>query len=86
MDGVGTEQLRVKELIERVGSENPSEIILATNPNAEGEATALYIFRLLEPLVGCITRLASGLPIGADLDYADELTLSRAVNGRRPLQ
>lgn len=85
MDGIGPAQLRVKELIERIGSESPSEIILATNPNAEGEATALYLSRLLQPLNVTITRLAYGLPIGGDLDYADEVTLAKALEGRRTL-
>lgn len=85
MDGIGPAQLHVKELVERIGSENPHEIILATNPNAEGEATALYLSRLLLPLGVAVTRLAYGLPIGGDLDYADEVTLARAVEGRRPL-
>jgi recombination protein RecR len=85
MDGIGTAQLRVKELVERMAVESPTEIILATNPNAEGEATALYLSRLLQPLAPTISRLAYGLPIGADLDYADEMTLSRAIEGRRTL-
>jgi len=83
MDGIGTAQLRVKELIERIGAESPTEIILATNPNAEGEATALYLSRLLQPIGVAVSRLAYGLPIGADLDYADEVTLARALEGRR---
>lgn len=85
MDGIGPAQLRVKELIERIGSEKPREIILATNPNAEGEATALYLSRLIAPLGVDVTRLAYGLPIGGDLDYADELTLAKALEGRRAL-
>jgi len=85
MDGIGPAQLRVKELIERIGRESPHEIILATNPNAEGEATALYLSRLLQPLGVSVTRLAYGLPIGGDLDYADEITLTRALEGRREL-
>jgi recombination protein RecR len=85
MDGIGPAQLRVKELIERIGTESPTEIILATNPNAEGEATALYLSRLLQPLGVTITRLAYGLPIGGDLDYADEITLAKALEGRRTL-
>ncbi len=85
MDGIGPAQLRVKELIERVGSESPQEIILATNPNAEGEATALYLSRLITPLGVSVTRLAYGLPIGGDLDYADEVTLAKAIEGRRAL-
>jgi len=85
MDGIGPAQLRVKELVERIGRDAPAEIILATNPNAEGEATALYLSRLLQPLGTAVTRLAYGLPIGGDLDYADEITLARAVEGRRSL-
>ncbi|HEV2262723.1 MAG TPA: recombination mediator RecR [Candidatus Rubrimentiphilum sp.] len=84
MDGIGPAQLRVKELVDRVGAESPHEIILATNPNAEGEATALYLSRLLAPLAA-VTRLAYGLPIGGDLDYADEVTLAKAIEGRRAL-
>jgi recombination protein RecR len=85
MDGIGPAQLHVKELIERIGAESPHEIILATNPNAEGEATALYLSRLIQPLGTKVTRLAYGLPIGADLDYADEVTLAKALEGRRTL-
>jgi recombination protein RecR len=85
MDGIGPAQLRVKELIERIGRQAPQEIILATNPNAEGEATALYLLRLLQPLGVSVTRLAYGLPIGGDLDYADEVTLARALEGRTTL-
>jgi len=83
MDGIGPAQLHVKELVERVGREQPQEIILATNPNAEGEATALYLSRLLQPLGVIVTRLAYGLPIGGELDYADELTITKALEGRR---
>lgn len=85
MDGIGPAQLRVKELVDRIGSEHPAEIIIATNPNAEGEATALYLSRLLTPLGVTVTRLAYGLPIGGDLDYADEVTLAKAIEGRRAL-
>ena len=85
MDGIGPAQLHVKELVERVGREDPREIILATNPNAEGEATALYLSRLLQPLGPEVTRLAYGLPIGAELDYADELTITKAIEGRRAI-
>src|ERR1700735_375327 len=85
MDGIGPGQLRVKELIERIGREEPREIILATNPNAEGEATALYLSRLIAPLGVVVTRLAYGLPIGGDLDYADEVTIAKALEGRRAL-
>ena len=85
MDGIGPAQLRVKSLVERVGAEHPREVVIATNPNAEGEATAIYLSRLLSPLGPNVTRLAYGLPIGGDLDYADEVTLARAVEGRRLL-
>ena len=85
MDGIGPAQLRVKELVERIGREEPREIIVATNPNAEGEATALYLSRLLNPLGVTVTRLAYGLPIGGDLDYADEITLTKALEGRTAL-
>ena len=85
MDGIGPAQLRVKDLVDRIASQMPSEIIIATNPNAEGEATALYLSRLLTPLGATVTRLAYGLPIGGDLDYADEVTLAKAIEGRRAL-
>lgn len=85
MDGIGPAQLHMKELVERIGTEKPSEIIVATNPNAEGEATAIYLARLLTPLGVNVTRLAYGLPIGGDLDYADEVTLAKALEGRRTL-
>ena len=85
MDGIGAAQLRVKELIERISLEKPTEIILATNPNAEGEATALYLSRLIQPVGVTVSRLAYGLPIGGDLDYADEVTLAKALEGRRLL-
>ena len=85
MDGIGPAQLRVKELIERVAREAPREVIVATNPNAEGEATALYLSRLIGPSGVPVTRLAYGLPIGGDLDYADEITLAKALEGRRVL-
>ena len=85
MDGIGPAQLRTKELIDRLAGEAPAEIIVATNPNAEGEATALYLSRLISPSGVRVTRLAYGLPIGGDLDYADEVTLAKAVEGRRAL-
>jgi len=85
MDGIGPAQLRVKELIERIGSEGPQEVVVATNPNAEGEATALYLSRLISPSGVVVSRLAYGLPIGGDLDYADEVTLGKALEGRRRL-
>jgi recombination protein RecR len=85
MDGIGPSQLRVRELVDRVATESPAEILIATNPNAEGEATALYLSRLIAPSGVNVTRLAYGLPIGGDLDYADENTLARAIEGRRTL-
>jgi recombination protein RecR len=83
IEGIGPEQLRVKELVRRVGDEEVKEVILATNPNIEGEATAMYLAKLLKPLGLRVTRLASGLPVGGDLEYADEVTLGRALEGRR---
>lgn len=85
MDGIGPNQLRIRELVDRISTESPAEVIVATNPNAEGEATALYLSRLLAPSGVNVTRLAYGLPIGGDLDYADENTLARAIEGRRTL-
>ncbi|MGI9032994.1 MAG: recombination mediator RecR [Acidimicrobiales bacterium] len=85
LDGVGPEQLRVRELLGRVHAEAIAEVILCTNPNIEGEATAMYLARLLKPLGVRTTRIASGLPVGGDLEYADELTLGRALEGRREL-
>ena len=83
IEGVGPEQLRVRELLGRLDDEGVTEVILCTNPNLEGEATAMYLARLLKPLGTKVTRLASGLPVGGDLEYADELTLGRALEGRR---
>ncbi|MGD2051098.1 MAG: recombination mediator RecR [Acidimicrobiia bacterium] len=85
IEGVGPEQLRMKELVSRVESEGVSEVIAATNPTVEGDTTALYLARLLKPLGVTVTRLASGLPVGGDLDYADEITLGRALAGRKEL-
>lgn len=86
MEGVGPEQLRVRELLQRVQkNEQLKEVILATNPNVEGEATALYVARLLKPLGLRVTRIAHGLPVGGDLEYVDEVTLGRALEGRREL-
>ncbi|MDG2907001.1 MAG: recombination mediator RecR [Acidimicrobiales bacterium] len=85
IDGVGPDQLRIRELLARLGDEEVVEVILATNPNIEGEATAMYLARLLEPLGVEVTKIASGLPVGGDLEYADELTLGRAFEGRRRL-
>jgi recombination protein RecR len=86
IEGIGPEQLRVKEMLARVGAEGVTEVILATNPNIEGEATAMYLARLLKPLGVRITRIASGLPVGGDLEYADEVTLGRALEGRREVE
>ncbi len=83
IDGVGPEQLRVRELLARLDVEGVREVILCTNPNLEGEATAMYLSRLLKDLDVKVTRIASGLPVGGDLEYADELTLGRALEGRR---
>ena len=85
MEGIGVGQLKVKELVDRIGAEGIKEVIIATNPNAEGESTALYLSRLLAPLGAKVTRLAYGLPIGGELDYADETTLARALEGRRAI-
>jgi len=86
LEGVGPDQLRVKELLARIRIEEVAEVILCTNPNIEGEATAMYLARLLKPLGVRTTRIASGLPVGGDLEYADELTLGRALEGRRDLE
>lgn len=83
LDGVGPEDLRIRELLERVRDEGIKEVILATSPTVEGEATSMYISGLLKPLGVVVTRIASGLPVGGDLDYADEVTLGRALEGRR---
>jgi len=83
IEGIGPDQLRVKELLGRLDAEGIEEIILCTNPNLEGEATAMYLGRLIKPLGVKVTRIASGMPVGGDLEYADELTLGRALEGRR---
>jgi recombination protein RecR len=83
IEGVGPDQLRVRELLDRIGRDGIAEVILCTNPNLEGEATAMYLARLLKPMGLRVTRIASGLPVGGDLEYADELTLGRALEGRR---
>ena len=85
IEGIGPEQLRIAELLARITAEGIEEVILATNPNIEGEATAMYLARLLEPLGITVTKIASGLPVGGDLEYADELTLGRALEGRQTL-
>lgn len=85
IDGIGPEQLRVRELIDRLGQETVTEIVIATNPNVEGETTALYLARLIKPLGIRVTRIASGLPVGGDLEFADEVTLGRAMEARREM-
>ena len=83
IDGIGPDQLRIRELVQRLNDPGITEVILATDPNLEGEATATYLTRQLSPLCLKVTRLASGLPVGGDLEYADEVTLGRAFAGRR---
>jgi recombination protein RecR len=85
MDGVGPDDLKIKELLHRLKSDSVKEVILATNPNLEGEATAMYLHRLLSPLGIRVTRLARGLPVGGDLEYADEVTLTHALEGRQEI-
>jgi recombination protein RecR len=85
LEGVGPEQLKIRELLARLEPEGITEVILCTNPNTEGEVTAMYLARMLKPLGLTVTRIASGLPVGGDLEYADELTLGRALEGRRTI-
>src|SRR5215468_5586540 len=85
LDGIGPEDLKVRELLARLEREPVEEIILATNPSVEGEATAIYLAKLLRPLATRITRIARGLPVGGDLEYADEVTLAKALEGRRDM-
>jgi len=85
MEGIGPEGIRVKELLMRLKEQDVDEIIMATNPNIEGEATAMYISRLLKPLGIKVTRIAHGIPVGGDLEYADEVTLMKALEGRREI-
>lgn len=85
LDGVGPDDLKVRELLTRIEAGGVDEIILATNPNVEGEATALYLAKLLRPLGPRVTRIARGLPVGGDLEYADQVTLSKALEGRREI-
>jgi recombination protein RecR len=85
LEGIGPDDLRVQELLDRVGRDHVEEVILATNPNLEGNATAMYVAALLKPLGVKVTRLASGLPVGGDLEYADEVTLGQALEGRRDM-
>jgi recombination protein RecR len=85
MDGIGPEDIKIPELLKRLQDDQVTEVILATNPNIEGEATAMYISRLLKPSGIKLSRIAHGLPVGGDLEYADEVTLSKALEGRREL-
>jgi recombination protein RecR len=85
LQGVGPDDLRIKELLARIGSGAVAEVILATNPTVDGEATALYLARLLKPLGVRVTRIAMGVPVGSDLEYADEVTMTRAMENRRDL-
>jgi recombination protein RecR len=85
LEGIGPEQLKIRELLNRIGPEGIQEVIVCTNPNTEGEVTAMYLARMLKPLGLNVTRIASGLPVGGDLEYADELTLGRALEGRRAI-
>ena len=85
LEGIGPEQLKIRELLTRIGPEGIQEVIVCTNPNTEGEVTAMYLARMLKPLGLTVTRIASGLPVGGDLEYADELTLGRALEGRRAI-
>ncbi|GGG24993.1 recombination mediator RecR [Paenibacillus abyssi] len=85
MEGIGPEEIRIAELLGRLSDERVQELILATNPNIEGEATAMYLSRLVKPFGIRVTRIAHGLPVGGDLEYADEVTLSKALEGRREL-
>jgi recombination protein RecR len=85
LEGIGPEQLKIRELLNRIIPEGIEEVIVCTNPNTEGEVTAMYLARMLKPLGLTVTRIASGLPVGGDLEYADELTLGRALEGRRTI-
>ncbi len=86
MEGIGPEELKIEELLGRLHSNEVAEVILATNPNLEGEATAMYLTRLMRPLGVKVTKLARGLPVGGDLEYADDITLTRALEGRQEMQ
>ena len=85
MDGIGPNDIRIKELLARVSGGEVGEVIMATNPDVEGEATAMYIAKLLKPLGVTVTRLAHGIPIGSELEYTDEVTLSRALSERKQI-
>ena len=86
MDGIGPDSLRIKELMARLSNDEVKEVIMATNPTVEGEATASYISRLIRPMGIKVSRLAYGIPVGGDLEYADEITLSRALEGRNEIK
>jgi recombination protein RecR len=85
LDGRGPEQLRIRELVERVGNEPIKEVLVATNPTIEGEATAVYLSRLLKPLGIRVSRIAHGIPVGGTIEYADQVTVGRAIEGRRDM-
>ncbi len=85
LDGIGPEDIKVRELLARLEAGETTEVILATNPNVEGEATAIFLAKLLRPLNVRVTRIARGLPVGGDLEYADQVTLSKALEGRREI-
>ena len=85
MDGIGPDDLKIAPLLARIGEGDVSEVIMATNPNVSGEATAMYLCKLLKPLGVRVTRIAHGVPVGGDLEYADEVTLLRAMEGRREM-
>ncbi|MDD3653174.1 MAG: recombination mediator RecR [Desulfotomaculaceae bacterium] len=86
MDGIGPEQLNIRSLLQRLNSREVKEVIIATNPNVEGDATALYLAGLIRPLVPRVTRIAHGLPVGADLEYADQITINKSLEGRREMK
>jgi len=85
MEGIGPEDIKIKELLQRLGKEKVNEVIVATNPKVEGEATAMYLAKLIKPLGIKVTRIAHGIPVGGDLEYADEVTLTKALEGRREI-
>ena len=85
MNGIGPEDIKIKELLNRIGNDDVKEIIIATNPRVEGEATAIYLSKIIKPLGVKVTRIAHGIPVGGDLEYTDEVTLSKALEGRREL-
>ena len=85
MNGIGPDDIKIKELLSRIGNNKISEIIIATNPRVEGEATAMYLSKLIKPMGIKVTRIAHGIPVGGDLEYTDEITLMKALEGRREL-